>query len=486
MKSTTMGVSIGCTCAETGWRAPRRHGDGSGRCAKGSPWRLPSFGGVLLVALFATPLAGQPAAAGEPPVLTLEAAVQASLRDNRLIANASLDVGRAADETEIVRSQRLPNVSIGTLGLQLLAPLTFTFQQGLFGTYPGIGPVPSQDTPVSTQRFVLVGEALLTEPVTQQFKIGLGVRAREVSEEIAREQLREARQSIAGEVRTTYYALLGTQSALTAAREAVAAAREIERVLGERVQAGAVLEADLLQARARRVRAEYDQLAAENALSARKERMNLLLGRPLATDFRLASVPGPDLSPEGLEAARRRALEDQPRLRTARLQMSQAEYDLKLQKAQWIPDLSFAMLYARTANFDPFVPKEFFGLGFLLNWEIFDGGRRSRLAAIKEKTLEEAANAVAQTEESTLIEVGRIYRQMEEAMRFIDAAEIGRAAARERLRIVTDRFASGSASAAELLEAQARQADADRQQQEAVAAFWAARGAYDLAIGREP
>ncbi len=443
--------------------------------------------GALVVTALSRPVCGQPAAAGDPAVLTLEAAVAASLQSNRLVANASLDVEKAADETAMVKSQRLPSLTLGALGTQLLAPFTFTFERGLFGTYPGIGPVPARDTRIeSSQQFVFVGQALVTQPLSQQYKIGLGVRARKVGEEIAQERLRAERQSVAAQVRETYYALLRGESALLAAREGLAAAREIERVLGERLAAGAVLEADLLEAKARRARAEYEQLAAGNALAAQKEQMNRLLARPIGTDFRVVPVRGPALSEDDLEAARRRALEHQPRLRTARLQVSQADYDWKLQKAQWIPDLSLALLYIRAENFDPFVPKDFFGFGLLLQWEVFDGGRRSRLAAVKEKTLQQAANAATESEAAALVEVGRIHRQMEEAMRYFEAAEVGRAAARERLRISSDRFAAGSASAAELLEAQARQSDANRQYQEAVATFWAARAAYDRAIGEEP
>ncbi|MGH9369129.1 MAG: TolC family protein, partial [Thermoanaerobaculia bacterium] len=348
-------------------------------------------------------------------------------------------------------------------------------------------PVPAQDTLIeSSQQFVFVGQALVSQPLSQQFKIGLGVRARKLGEEIAQERLRGERQSVAGQVRETYYALLRGESTLEAAREGLAAAREIERVFGERLETGAVLEADLLETKARRARAEYEELAAGNALDALKEQMNRLLARPIGTDFRVASVPGPTLSEADLEAARHRALERQPRLRAARLQVSQADYDWKLQKAQWIPDLSLALLYIRTENFDSFIPKQFFGFGLLLQWEVFDGGRRSRLEAVKEKTLRQAANAATESEAAALVEVGRIHRQLEEALRYVEAAEAGRAAARERLRISRDRYAAEAAPAAELLEAQARQSDADRRYQEAVATFWAARAAYDRAVGEEP
>jgi outer membrane protein TolC len=444
---------------------------------------------VLLLSLASRSGSGAdagPSAPAEPPVLTLDQAVAFALTDNRLVASAELDVARAEDQTAAARTRRFPSLSLGILGSQLLAPFTFTFEQGVFGTYPGIGPIPATDTPIETpQQFVLIGGAQVSQPLSQLYRIGLNVRALKVGEQMAQEQLRSRRQAVTANVRTVYYGLLEAQSAVAAAREALAATREIERVIGERLQTGAVLEADRLEARARRARADADELAAAVALSAQKEQLNQLMGRDITTDFRPMPVPRPSLEESDLEAARRRALDRRPELRSARLQVTQAELDWRVERAKWVPDLSLSLQYMRFENFDPIVPKNFFSFGLLFQWEVFDWGRRSRQASEKEKTLRQAGLTSAETETSTLVEVGRLHRQLAQALRSAEAAELERAAMRERLRIARDHFEAGAIPAADLLQAEARMADADRRYQESVATFWTARADYERAVGED-
>lgn len=436
------------------------------------------------LAAFSVAAAEEPA---PPPTLTLENAIAIALESNRLVATASLEVGKAADEVAEIRSQRFPTLSLKVLGSELLTPFAFTFEKGVFGTYPGIGPVPAEDTKIETpQRFTLVGSAQLAQPLSQQYKIGLGVKAKKAAEEAAREDLRARRHSVVSDVREAYYGLLQAESALRAASEGLASAREVERVFADRLATGSVLEVDHMEARARRAQGESQELNARNALAVRREQLNLLLARPIATDFRAVPVPPPRLTDSDLEAARQRALERRPEVKKARLQATQAEYDWKLQRAEWIPDLSLSLNYVRLENFDTLIPKNFVSFGLYLSWDVFDWGRRNRQSAEKEKTHQQAALAVTETEQSTLVEVGRLHRKVAETLRSYEAAELNRQATRERLRVDKDRFEAEKISASDLMRSQSQLADADRQFADAVAAFWTARADLERAVGEDP
>jgi outer membrane protein TolC len=447
-------------------------------------WRRTGVLGIIWISFF-------PAARGAEPdrasTLSLDAAVSAALQNNRLIANASLDVGKTQDETAATRAQRYPTLSLNLYGSKLLEPVSFTFQEGIFGTYPATGPIPSKDVKIETPtRFVGLGEARVTQPISQQYKLYLGIHAQEIGEEVAREQLRAERQSIVSSVRKAYYGLLHGESALAASRESLAAAREIERVIRQRFEAGAALEADHLEARARLAHAEYEELAASNGLVTQKEQLNQLLGRELSIDFRAVPLPKPSLTESDLEAAKARALDRRPEARTARLRVSQAEYDSRLQKAAWIPDVSLLLSYVRLQSFDPFVPQNIFSLGFLLQWDALDWGRRSHQSHEKEKTLQQASNAARETEAATRVEVGRLFRSLSEALRRLEAAELSLKASQERMRIAKDRFAAQTILADELLRAQAEAAESNRQYQEALAAFWTTRADWERTVGEDP
>ena len=73
--------------------------------------------------------------------------------------------------------------------------------------------------------------------------------------------------------------------------------------------------------------------------------MNQLLGRDLSTAFRVDLIPEQDRSDLTLDSARQEALANRPENRQAHLKEKQAEYDRRLAKAEYIPDLSLDVRY---------------------------------------------------------------------------------------------------------------------------------------------
>src|SRR5262249_17352878 len=153
----------------------------------------------------------------------------------------------------------------------------------------------------------------------------------------------------------------------------------------------------------------------------------------IAEDFRLMPAPKPSLTEADLEAARRRALERRPEVRTAHLRVTQAEYDWKMQRAAWIPDVSLMLNYMRFANFAVLIPKDVASFGIYFQWDVFDWGRRNRQTHEKEKAVQQLANQAVETDTATRIEVGRLHRHLAESLRALEAADLTRAAAHERL-----------------------------------------------------
>ncbi len=409
----------------------------------------------------------------------------AALEYNRLVQSSALDVGRAEDRLAEAKSQRWPTLSLMVLESRLLTSIDFQFEKGIFGTYPGIGPIPAQDTKVGTPRgFTTLGLGKLQLPISQQYKIGLNVRLSELSTDLLREELRARRQTTVDQVRKAYYGVLEAQTALAYAEDSLALAREVERVIGEKLRAEKALEVDSIEARARLARAESDELAARNALAQRKEQVNSLLGRDLGSDFRALTAPEPAPYPRDLAAARARALELAPAVRQARLQVSQADLNWRLSRAQFIPDLGFQAAYISPYSVD-FLPRNIYTVGFLLQWEIFDAGRRRHDVAEKNKAREQARLAQAERESATLLDVGEQFRRVQESSKSLTASELNRAARRERLRIAKDRYEQQAIIAEDLLRAQAELAEADRQYVRDLAAFWTARADLERAVGED-
>ena len=103
---------------------------------------------LCVVLVLPAPLLGQQADGGE--TLSLDDALRLAAAQNRQLRNAALDVARAEDRVEAERTRRLPTLQFGATGAYLPTSIDLRFEQGTFGTFPGVGPVPPQSTTIST------------------------------------------------------------------------------------------------------------------------------------------------------------------------------------------------------------------------------------------------------------------------------------------------------------------------------------------------
>jgi outer membrane protein TolC len=198
---------------------------------------------LVAVALFV----GAHAASAQEP-LSLDDAIAIAIKNNRDINAASHSVANADLALATARSYRLPQFSVEALGAQSITQLGVDFPAGAFGTFPGIGPVPSVDTRVtSPRRPLMLTQASLTQPISQLFKINLNVKASAVGRNIEHERERQTMQSVAAKVRKAYYGLLQTDAGIRAADAVLEASRAFDGVVGDRVMQRVALRGDSLQ-----------------------------------------------------------------------------------------------------------------------------------------------------------------------------------------------------------------------------------------------
>ena len=326
----------------------------------------------------------------DAPLLTLDDAVSLALANNRLVKNSGLEAQKFDFQVSTARSRRLPHFQFAALGGELLQPFDFTFAKGAFGTYPAPGPFPRPIQSSYAGTVHGLHNRRFDQPLTQQYKIGLGIRATELGREIAKEDVRAESQKIAAEVRTAYFELVATQAAVDAAHEGVTTLEEAQRVTMRYIAEKTVLKGDALEVDARLAKAQYELSVAENALATQHEHLNQLLGRDLETRFRVDSMPEEDTTTLSLDEAREQASQNRPEIRQAHLKEKQAEYDRRIAKAEYIPDFGIAVSYMGIQNVQV-LPTNVAIAGFALTWEPFDWGRRHN--QIREKANSTGAGA---------------------------------------------------------------------------------------------
>ena len=146
-------------------------------------------------------------------VTTLHEAIRAAEAANHTLKIAELERNKAVLEVNAAKTHRLPVFSVTVFGSQPFTQLGITLERGALGVYPHDGPIPGQTTTLeSPLQFGFIGYASVAQPLTQQFKIGLGVALAGVGVTARSEQLRATRQAIVNEVRHVYYGLAQAES----------------------------------------------------------------------------------------------------------------------------------------------------------------------------------------------------------------------------------------------------------------------------------
>jgi outer membrane protein TolC len=421
----------------------------------------------------------------DAPLLTLNDAVTLALQHNRLVKNSVLEAQKYDFQVNTARSRRKPQFQLSMLGGELLHSFDFTIPQGSLGTFANTGPIPSTNAKIHTPAvFTTYLTGSIDQPLTQQYKIGLGIRATELGRDIAREDVRAERQKISAEVRTAYFNLFAIQANVDAAREAVKTFEEAQRVTAQYVAEKTVLRAEELDVDARLAKSRYELSVAQNGLDTQREALNQLLGRDVATLFRVESIPEQDPSDLTLDSARQEALANRPEVRQAHLKDKQAEYDRRLAKAAYIPDLSLSLRYQGINNVQV-LPQSVTTAGFYLTWEPFDWGRRHNKVAEAAKTVEQARNGIQETESQLAVEVGSKYRKWHEASLLLKASRTAHEAAAEQLRVTGNKYKEQAALLKDLLQAQTQSSETNFQYQQALSSYWSAFAELRKAMGEE-
>src|SRR5689334_3012443 len=77
--------------------------------------------------------------------MTLDQAIKLPMRDDPTLKRAALEIVVSDDRSAAAATRRLPSFELSVLESQTLTPLDFRFGRGVFGSYAGVGPIPSED-----------------------------------------------------------------------------------------------------------------------------------------------------------------------------------------------------------------------------------------------------------------------------------------------------------------------------------------------------
>ena len=440
---------------------------------------------LLLATCSAAPVSAQApeAAPSTTRALTLDDAIKAAEANNRAIRIAQLEREKALDQVQVARTYRLPTFSLIALGSQSLTRLGLTLDKGSLGIYPNVGPIPGRTTTLeSPLRVGGIFFANVSQPLSQQYKIGLGIRLAQVGVETAEEQIRSKQQSTVNEVRRLYYGILQAESGKKSLQATVEFLERLDRDTDQNVAQKVVLKADSLNVKAQLAQAEYELLKLDDPLQTQKQQINRLMGRDPDTPFDVDLSSAVDFELPQLQEARARAIELRPEIRLAKLQVRKAELDRRIKNAERIPDVSFSLTTLATANLSNALPRNLSGVGIQVNWDVFDWGRKRKQLQEMRQTEDQALLQLKEAEALVIVDVSHQYRRLIEARKELEVARLLQSAASESLRVTRNQFAQRYALLSDVLKVQSGLAEADHRITQALLNLAAAQTDFNKAI----
>jgi outer membrane protein len=441
---------------------------------------------VLCMVLVIPPVAlCQQTSSSPNDVLTVAEAVALALQNNVNVKNAMLGVGQSEDKLTAVRTKRLPSLKLALIESHLLTPIELTFNEGAFGTFPATGPIPAGRTTLQTPSgFKTDILAQASQPLSQLYRIGLDIQEFEAKRDVALQQLRLQQQTVVFDVKQAYYTLLQTQSALEATEENITSLRELDRITENYVKQQTALKSQSLSVKSQLANADYQAVTLRNTLASQQEQLNELLGRDIRTSFRVNPVPEVAPFEHDLATAQARALQHRPEIKSAQLQVTEANYKVRIKQSEYIPDLSLVVRYLSPITSEE-LPKNIAYAGLEFSWDIYDWGRKNAEMAERRKAMEQASNTVQDTERQVLMDVNNQFRTLKATREQLRAARVAQEAARETLREAMNQYRQNTALLQTVLQDQAALAQANQQYQQALSAFWTAKANFERAVGEE-
>lgn len=272
----------------------------------------------------------------------------------------------------------------------------------------------------------------------------------------ANEALRATQRQLILRVTEAYADVLAAQALEELARQSVERVQVILKTAKARFEAGVTPKFDVLRAEAELAAAEEQWLTAQNAVALAKAALNQLLGYPIDAPLELELLPEP--LEETVEELRtepflKQALAMRPELRATEWQIRTAQERVKFAKADKNP-LAFLTGDYQRQTVTGFAKAFSWGVNLIVQFPIFDSGRRESVLAQEEAGLQQALAQKEQLERQIALEVEQAVRNFQVSLQRLKTARAALASAQEAYRLAQVRYEAGVGTQVEVWDAQ--------------------------------
>jgi outer membrane protein len=440
------------------------------------------YAGVRQVALLLGALA-LPVAALAQTKLTLEQAVTTALEKNPARKASVFEQQAAAADIKLAKSALLPQIGFAEAYQRSNDPV-FVFgarlRQGSFTAADFALNRLNTPTPFGNFATSFSGRWQLFDSGVSWLRVR---QAKQLDQAAAR-RLQRSDQELVMSVVDAYSALLLAAKQHQVAEDALKTAQSILDRSRANVQAGMVVESDLLSAQVNHAARNQELIRARNAVALSRAQLNHEMGVSPDTQFEPAELLAEKSFPAAsLDELEQRALEQRPDLQGVALQQAVQADGVRAAKASFGPRLN------AISDWELDNPRLAGGGGN--NWmaaveiqiDLFDGGaKRARLQ--RERAMKGRIDALHDAALSGIrLEVRKAYLDFDAARQQVEVARAAVGQAQESLRIGQNRYQAGLSTITDLLRMQEAEVRAQTDYSQSLYRLQTSYASLELATG---
>jgi outer membrane protein TolC len=377
-----------------------------------------SLGRALLILVLAK--ANQYAA--DVKTLTLTEAVHLAIEQNRSLKIARLKVTENEHKKAGERAQYFPTLTNQSSAVYITDLSNIIVPTGVLGTVNGsVVPGKSVTIPQGSNSLETSGTSV-NQPLTQLIRIRQANRIAAAEVAASRDDLKRAEIEVAVRAHNLYFGILIAKLQFRAAEQQIVYAKEHLRESEDDVHNGSALKVAAIESQATLLQSQQSELTADLEISDLTTEFDDLMGLPLDTRLDLEAAGPAKVETRTREDLTRTAWAENPEILAAGEMVRKAKAAVTAAKSAYLPDIT---AFARDSyqNGVPFLLHNFGTFGLLMNWDVFDWGKRRAAVRERETQLAEAEQNLERLKEEAAVTVERSYSKLERTRNMVQVAK---------------------------------------------------------------
>ena len=402
---------------------------------------------VVLLSLFISKVSAQDSVKN----LTLNEAVEATLKFNKGIQLAKLDESITAANYKQTEAVYLPNVGLSYTAMSTNNPLNafgFKLQQSII-SQNDFNPA-LLNNPHSTADFITKLE--VQQPLLNMDMLYMRKGAKKQME-VYEYKTQRTKEYLTYEVQKAYLQLQLSYEAVKVLSDALQTIKVVYNFTDSRFKQGLIQKSDLLNAQVQVTTVESNLAKAQSNIRNASDYLSLMMGNKVGVIYK-ADIP---LTTSELTADTTQKL---PFTRSDFVAMQKAidasDLMIKSSKMSYFPKLNAFGNYQYNNNHLLGFGANAYLIGASLSWDIFKGNKTKNTIIIQKLERDKLVEQLAQQKDQSQLELNKAYRDLADSRFEINQEKVSVQQAAESLRILQNRYQQGLLNTTDILMSQSQ------------------------------